>query len=45
VDRRITIAQIAYSVGFADQAQFSHAFRRKFNCTPSELLRESRSSR
>jgi AraC-like DNA-binding protein len=41
-DRRVTIAQIAYSVGFADQAQFSHAFRRKFNCTPSELLRESR---
>lgn len=41
-DRRTTVAQIAYSVGFADQAQFSHAFRRKFQRTPSEVLRAAR---
>ena len=34
-----SIAQIAYTVGFGDQAQFSHAFRKKFGHPPSDLLR------
>jgi AraC-like DNA-binding protein len=41
-DRRTSVAQVAYDAGFTDQAQFSHAFRRKFGHAPSDLLRKSR---
>ncbi|MCW5236279.1 AraC-like ligand-binding domain-containing protein [Verminephrobacter eiseniae] len=40
-----TVAQIAYGAGFGDQAQFSHAFRKKFGHAPSEMLRSSRPAR
>ena len=33
-----TVAQIAYACGFKDQSQFSHAFKRRYACSPSELL-------
>ncbi|MDE2397240.1 MAG: helix-turn-helix domain-containing protein [Burkholderiales bacterium] len=39
---RTSIAQIAYGLGFGDQAQFSHAFRRRYGYPPSELLRARR---
>ncbi|WP_265664638.1 AraC-like ligand-binding domain-containing protein [Verminephrobacter aporrectodeae] len=39
---RTTVAQIAYGAGFGDQAQFSHAFRKKFGHAPSEMLRPLR---
>jgi AraC-like DNA-binding protein len=35
---RISIAQIAYQHGFNDHAQFSSAFRKKYGCSPSEVL-------
>lgn len=36
-----SVAQIAYTVGFGDHAQFSNAFRRRFGFTPSELLKKA----
>lgn len=42
-DKVTSVAQVAYSCGFGDHAQFTHAFRRKFGHTPSDLLRELRS--
>lgn len=33
---RRSIAEIAYSVGYRDQAQFSRHYRRKFGCAPSD---------
>ena len=38
-----TIAEIAYSWGFADQAQFSRAFKRQFGSTPKEYREQQRS--
>jgi DNA-binding response OmpR family regulator len=31
-----TLGQIAFDVGFSDQAHFIRAFRRQYDCTPSE---------
>lgn len=31
-----TLSQIAFDVGFSDQAHFIRAFRRQYDCTPSE---------
>ncbi|MBK7631828.1 MAG: response regulator [Ignavibacteriales bacterium] len=31
-----TVAEICYKVGFNDQAYFSRAFKKQFNCSPSE---------
>ncbi|SOD96237.1 helix-turn-helix domain-containing protein [Caenispirillum bisanense] len=38
---RRTIAEIAYSWGFADQAQFSRAFRSRFGTSPSDVRRRA----
>ncbi len=38
---RVSIAQLAYQVGFNDHAQFSKAFRKKYDCTPSQLCRRA----
>jgi AraC-like DNA-binding protein len=35
--RGLTIATIAYDVGFGDLSYFNRAFRRRFECTPSEV--------
>lgn len=37
-----SVAQIAYACGFTDQAQFSHAFKRRFDHSPSEWQRQNR---
>ena len=37
-----SIAQIAYACGFNDQAQFCHAFKRRYQHSPSELLKNRR---
>ena len=31
-----TVAEICYKVGFNDQAYFSRAFKKQFNCSPSD---------
>lgn len=40
----ISIAQLAYACGFNDQAQFSHAFRRRYERSPSQLLKYGRAA-
>lgn len=42
--RGLSIAQLAYACGFNDQAQFSHAFKRRYECSPSELLKNGRTA-
>ena len=37
-----SIAQIAYACGFNDQAQFNHAFKRRYEHSPSELVKNRR---
>jgi AraC-like DNA-binding protein len=37
----VSIAQIAYACGFNDQAQFNHAFRRRFDHPPGDVIRKS----
>jgi signal transduction histidine kinase/ligand-binding sensor domain-containing protein/DNA-binding response OmpR family regulator len=34
--KKLSVTQIAYEIGFSSPAQFSRAFSRQFNCTPSE---------
>ena len=38
---RLSISQVAYAHGFNDHAQFSNAFRKKFGCSPSDVLMQS----
>jgi two-component system, sensor histidine kinase ChiS len=33
-----TVAQVAYKLGFNDQAYFSRAFKKQFGCSPSEYM-------
>jgi AraC-like DNA-binding protein len=40
----VSIAQIAYACGFNDQAQFNHAFKRRYLHAPGELLKNRRCS-
>lgn len=40
-----SIAQIAYACGFNDQAQFNHAFKRRFEHSPGELLKLRRTAK
>lgn len=35
----VSIGQLAYSCGFNDQAQFNHAFKRRYEHSPGELLK------
>ncbi|MCW8850907.1 MAG: DNA-binding response regulator, partial [Melioribacteraceae bacterium] len=37
-EKRLSITQIAYEIGFSSPAQFTRAFRKQFNCLPSEYL-------
>lgn len=37
VENRLSITQIAYEVGFNSPAQFTRAFKKQFNCLPSEF--------
>jgi YesN/AraC family two-component response regulator len=36
LEKRLSVTQIAYAIGFSSPAQFSRAFSKQFNCTPSE---------
>jgi AraC-like DNA-binding protein len=44
-DPQATVSQVAYAAGFNDHAHFTHAYRRQFGCTPSDVLRASRRER
>ena len=37
-ENRLSITQIAFAVGYNSPSQFSRAFSKQFNCTPSEYL-------
>lgn len=37
-EKRLSITQIAYEIGFSSPAQFTRAFSKHFNCLPSEYL-------
>ncbi len=39
VNKSGTIAEICYEVGFSDQANFTRAFKKQFNCSPSQYLK------
>ncbi len=39
--RDLSISEVAYRFGFADQAQFSRLFKAKFGMTPSEFQRSA----
>jgi AraC-like DNA-binding protein len=41
--KRMTIAEVAYAVGFASQAYFSNLFRTQFGMSPSEYVNANRS--
>lgn len=36
INKKLSVTQIAYAIGFSSPAQFSRAFSKQFNCTPSE---------
>ena len=42
---RLTLADIAYVLGFADQSHFARRFRRHEGCTPSDFARDHGSHR
>ena len=39
LENRLNITQIAYEVGFGSPAQFTRAFRKHFNCLPSDFAK------
>jgi YesN/AraC family two-component response regulator len=39
LENRLSITQIAYEVGFGSPAQFTRAFKKHFNCLPSDFAR------
>lgn len=43
MEHQLSVTQIAYEVGFSSPAQFSRAFRKQFNCLPSEFKPQSKS--
>lgn len=40
IENNLSITQIAYDVGFESPAQFTRAFKKHFNCLPSEFSRK-----
>ncbi len=38
IEKRLSITQIAFEIGFSSPAQFTRAFSKQFNCLPSEYL-------
>ena len=38
IEKRLSITQIAFEIGFSSPAQFTRAFSKHFNCLPSEYL-------
>ena len=41
LEKKLSITQIAYEVGFNSPAQFTRAFQKYFNCLPSEFSSQS----
>jgi len=41
-ERKLSITQIAFAVGYNSPSQFSRAFSKQFNCTPTEYLNKSK---
>ena len=39
LENRLSITQIAYEVGFESPAQFTRAFKKYFNCLPSDFVK------
>ena len=37
IENKLSVTQIAYEVGFESPAQFTRAFKKHFNCLPSEF--------
>ena len=37
LERKLSVTQVAYEIGFLSPAQFSRAFSKYFNCSPSEF--------
>ncbi len=35
-DRHTSLAEVAAACGFVDQSHFTHAFRRRYRCTPAQ---------
>ena len=40
--KKLSVTQIAFAVGYNSPSQFSRAFSKQFNCTPSEYLAQSK---
>lgn len=38
LEKKLSVTQIAYAIGFSSPAQFSRAFSKQFNCTPTDYL-------
>ena len=41
LEKKLSITQIAYDIGFSSPAQFTRAFQKYFNCLPSEFISKS----
>jgi len=41
-EKRLSVTQIAFEVGYESPSQFSRAFSKQFNCTPTEYLNKSK---
>jgi signal transduction histidine kinase/ligand-binding sensor domain-containing protein/DNA-binding response OmpR family regulator len=42
IEKQLSVTQIAYAVGFESLSHFTKAFRRQFNCLPSEFEKRQR---
>ncbi len=43
IEKRFSVTQIAYEIGFSSPAQFTRAFTKQFNCLPSEFSTKNKS--
>ncbi|RPI64895.1 MAG: hybrid sensor histidine kinase/response regulator [Ignavibacteriales bacterium] len=41
-ENRLSVTQIAFAVGYNSPSQFTRAFSKQFNCTPTEYLNKSK---
>jgi len=42
LEKRLSVTQIAFEVGFSSPSHFTKAFKKQFNCLPSEFIDKSR---
>ena len=43
LEKRLSITQIAFEVGFSSPSHFTKAFRQQFNCLPTEFIERNNS--